>query len=1297
MKELIYNKYVHILFLTLFAVFGNIYSIPLVVGINFLFGAIFVLLIIYYYGSYWGVLAAFLSSMYPLLLFSSPYTIVYFVGEAVVISFLLKKTNSVLYAGVLYWLIIGAPFVFIYWFLIMKMSVSTALFVVVKNVVNAVFNLLTASLIINFSTLPERFKVQNKFSLLTIDKALLIIILSFAFYPVLIITIINSSSLVTNLTNDIKYNMEKTSQSSDNIITSWSDKYISLIEEDALEVVIPGKGDDLIAAAEIERIKYNYPAVKNLCIYDNKFNLLKTFINKKDYSFNELNVLLINEEDKLKISSSNQLFAKFIFDPKSEKKRAIYKICLPVINNNKLTGYVFALINIDELRENLESLDSYRFIETNIINDGKLILSTNPLKDYQADYKLYNYNASVINDFENIKGVPESIPYFFEWSNSGFQNYIKNRNIKSVVFTIGYLHPYVERIYSSYLFNFSILLAILWLSFFLSIFLTKKLALSLNVLASISTKFAANQNENTISKLPEAKIFEIKTLIENFESMRKKLIENFKTISEYNELLENKINERTIELKNTNEELKNEIDKKEKIEKSLKISENLYKTAATNIPESDLYLFDKNLKYLFAEGSEMRKHNLSGSIFEGKYLHEVLAPEIFNQVEPVYKAALRGEETSVEVTTATTVYKVRAIPIYNEEGKIETGLAITQNITFLKNSLEELRLSNKRFQIVSSVTTDAIWDWDLQSNLIWYSEGYGRLFGYPLKEFEFADVSREKRIHPDDLERVIKSAFDLLNSTSNNWEQEYRYKKNDGNYILVLDRGYVVRNETGKAIKMIGGMSDITEQKDIELQLRSVKEFYESVLESINDGILVTSINDNVSYVNQAAAKIFNLSKDKILNKNLFEIYSDDSKDFIVKYYKQVKASLQPKYYQTITIKGAGNNNLFYSGWLLPIIKDGRYDGMICNFFDITDKKNAEKKLQTLNYSLKAILDAAPVSIFDLDLNGNIKSIWNAASERMFGWNVKEVIGKNPPITPKHKIEEFRRLIQSVKFGVSFYNMELNRIKKDGSDISVSLSMAPMTNENNEIDSMIAICADITDERKYNADLLETRTYLQNLIDYANAPIITWNKDFRITLFNHAFEKLTGYYSQEVIGKKINFLFPLETKIDSLEKINETQKGEFFNNEELEILCKNGTRKIVLWNSSNIYTQDKKSLLSTIAQGQDITERKLGEEKINDLNKNLEQKVLERTTQLEAVNKELEAFSYSVSHDLRAPLRTINGFSLALLEDYGEILDVDAKDYLGRIRNASQRMAELIDDMLNLSRITRKVQGGCYK
>ncbi|KAA0243287.1 MAG: hypothetical protein EDM75_15900, partial [Chlorobiota bacterium] len=109
----------------------------------------------------------------------------------------------------------------------------------------------------------------------------------------------------------------------------------------------------------------------------------------------------------------------------------------------------------------------------------------------------------------------------------------------------------------------------------------------------------------------------------------------------------------------------------------------------------------------------------------------------------------------------------------------------------------------------------------------------------------------------------------------------------------------------------------------------------------------------------------------------------------------------------------------------------------------------------------------------------------------------------------------------------------------------------------------------------------------------------------------------------------------------------------------------------------------------TIAQGNDITARKKAEDEVRALNIELEKRVRERTVQYEEANRELESFSYSVSHDLRAPLRGIDGFSLALLEEYQDVVDERGRMYLERVRFNAQKMGQLIDEMLNLSRVSR--------
>ena len=141
---------------------------------------------------------------------------------------------------------------------------------------------------------------------------------------------------------------------------------------------------------------------------------------------------------------------------------------------------------------------------------------------------------------------------------------------------------------------------------------------------------------------------------------------------------------------------------------------------------------------------------------------------------------------------------------------------------------------------------------------------------------------------------------------------------------------------------------------------------------------------------------------------------------------------------------------------------------------------------------------------------------------------------------------------------------------------------------------------ELIERKRAEESLRETRGYLENLLNYANAPMIVWNPEFRIILFNHAFERLTGYATDQIVGQELRVLFPEASRNESLIEINRTLKGEYWESVEIPILCKDGGIRIALWNSANIYTEDGKTLLATIAQGQDITGRKRAEEAVRE-------------------------------------------------------------------------------------------------
>ncbi|MCL4416397.1 MAG: MEDS domain-containing protein [Actinobacteria bacterium] len=229
---------------------------------------------------------------------------------------------------------------------------------------------------------------------------------------------------------------------------------------------------------------------------------------------------------------------------------------------------------------------------------------------------------------------------------------------------------------------------------------------------------------------------------------------------------------------------------------------------------------------------------------------------------------------------------------------------------------------------------------------------------------------------------------------------------------------------------------------------------------------------------------------------------------------------------------------------------------------------------------------------------------------------------------------------------------------------------------------------ELINERNKVLDVLnsnrQTTDYLEKLFNYANAPIIVWDPSFKITRFNHAFEHLTGYNVNEVIDRELDVLFPESGREESLNKIRRTLEGEHWDSVEIPIMCKNGNIKVVLWNSANIYGEDEKTIVATIAQGQDITERRDAELELKALNENLKN----HSRQLETANKDLEAFSYSLSHDVRKYIRTIDGYSSIIAEEFPEIKNSKNGEYIEKIKGAVKSISKLIDSMLGLYRIS---------
>ena len=218
--------------------------------------------------------------------------------------------------------------------------------------------------------------------------------------------------------------------------------------------------------------------------------------------------------------------------------------------------------------------------------------------------------------------------------------------------------------------------------------------------------------------------------------------------------------------------------------------------------------------------------------------------------------------------------------------------------------------------------------------------------------------------------------------------------------------------------------------------------------------------------------------------------------------------------------------------------------------------------------------------------------------------------------------------------------------------------------------------------------VIKERNFCNAIIQTTSGLIIVLDPEGRIELFNHACEKTTGYSYHELKGKPFwDYLLLSEEKDAVKDVFNKIKEGSVTAEVEFENywVAKDSSKRFIRWANSAIKDAQGKVEL-VIGTGIDMSDDKINREKIEELNEFLMQKTLDLTS----ANKDLEAFSYSVSHDLRGPLRSIDGFSKILLEEYGPKLDDQARDYVNRVCGSVGRMSQLIDDLLRLSRLSRQ-------
>ncbi|PAV03503.1 MULTISPECIES: PAS domain S-box protein [Methanobacterium] len=453
--------------------------------------------------------------------------------------------------------------------------------------------------------------------------------------------------------------------------------------------------------------------------------------------------------------------------------------------------------------------------------------------------------------------------------------------------------------------------------------------------------------------------------------------------------------------------------------------------------------------------------------------------------------------------------------------------------------------------------------------------------------------------------------------------------------------------------------------------LKFANNYNRSLIEANLDPLVTIGPDGKITDVNYSTERVTGYSRDEIIGTDFSDYFTEPEKarDGYKEVFREGRVFDYP-----LEIKNKEGN-------VTPVLynasvyrnEDEDVIGVFAAARDITEIKQAENEIKRQAELINITHDAIIVR----DMDGKIL-YWNNGAEKMYGWTQREALDN---IVYELLQTEFPEPLEDIDKHISTknqWNGELVRTKHDGTKITVSSRWVLERDENGDPNSVLMTDTDITDRKKMEEELESAGKYNRNLIETSLDPFVTIGPDGRITDVNGATEAVTGRARDELIGTDFSDYFTEPEK--AREGYKQVFKYRWIIDYPLEIKHKKGHITPVLYNAS-VYEDESGNVIGVFAAARDITERKKAE-------KLLKLKIEE----LASSNAELEQFAYVSSHDLQEPLRMIGSYLQLLQRRYYGELDDKADKYIDFAVDGASRMQNLINDLLEFSRVTTRAR-----
>jgi PAS domain S-box-containing protein len=437
-------------------------------------------------------------------------------------------------------------------------------------------------------------------------------------------------------------------------------------------------------------------------------------------------------------------------------------------------------------------------------------------------------------------------------------------------------------------------------------------------------------------------------------------------------------------------------------------------------------------------------------------------------------------------------------------------IGIGIDISERKKTEAAIRKYNERFEMIAATTHDAIWEWNLETGEIWGNEMHQQLYGLTSSDPVPTEEMWKKRIHPGDRKEVIQDLAEALASDKNVWIKEYRFLVQD-EYKDIYDRSYIVRSASGKPVRIMGSMMDITERKKAEIKFRDL-------LESAPDAMIIANEKGEIVLVNHQTEVIFGYKKEELISKSIELLVPADS--------HKGHAARRARYFRNPGTRAIG------SGFeLFAVKKDGSkfpveislspletHEGKLVSAVirDITQRKKAEEELRISEQRYRSLIEQASDAIMITDQTGNFLDV-NSSFCEMLGYEKKELLKLNARdlIDPNQLKKEPLRFDKLLRGEHVFSHRGM--LHKNGTIIEVEANVKMIPDGR-----IVAIARNITERIKTEQAIRNSEETRRLIMNSAMDAIIVMNTEGRVTSWNPQAEIIFGWKEKEVVGKLLS-------------------------------------------------------------------------------------------------------------------------------------------------------------------------------